>query len=130
MENIVPIEEFGTFVQECVAEINKGLAASRASGILVEMPESLQVSALVVRRWQPEEFQIIGAKESKEEGLQGGITTETQVGTTTETQGGSTAETQEGDSTETVSSNDQSSKQDASENKHTQKTETETNYTS
>lgn len=112
MENVVPIEQLDDFVREMVMQVNAGLAAVRADGVLVEMPQSIQITAVVVKEWQPESLEILGERETNESGRQGGTTSETQSGGETQSQTG----------------NDQSTRVDRGTNTHKQTTDVDTTF--
>jgi hypothetical protein len=113
MQNVVPIAELGGFIEEVITQMNNGLVATRAKGIVVEMPDAIQITATVVQTWQPETLQIVGVRESQENGKQGGKTTQSESG------GGN----------EITTSKDNSTRNDNGENRHQQTTDTDTTYT-
>ncbi len=82
MENIVRIEELDACVAETLLAIQRGVAKARAEGgIIVDLPQEVQFSALVVREWQA--LETSGGQFSETTEHQGGGSTETVKGTET-----------------------------------------------
>lgn len=108
MENIVRIEELSDFVNATLTEINRGVAAARADGLVCDLPKEVQFSVLVVKEFQALELQGAVVSESVE--TQGGGSTETSTGEEkqqTESSGKSTASKKGRDQTDGEDAHDQ-----------------------
>lgn len=73
MENIVRIEELAGFVNATLTEINRGVAAARAEGLVCDLPKEVQFSVLVVKEFQALELQGAMVSESIEERGEGSV---------------------------------------------------------
>jgi hypothetical protein len=113
MENVVPIEQLDAFISEIISKVNAGAWEARQKGIAANLPEAIQISAIVVRQWQPESL---------------AATTE-RAGTETGKQGGKTQETQSGSQTESANNSEQSNSTAGVTDTHKQTATTETSYT-
>ena len=70
MENIVRIEELSDFVAATLTEINRGVSAARAEGLLCDLPKEVQFTVLVVKEFQA--LELKGATISESETEEGG----------------------------------------------------------
>lgn len=132
MENIVRISDLSRFVQDTLDGIRNGVAAARATGLLVELPEEVSFTALVIQDWQALEITGSDKTESREE--QGGGTTEVQNSSNAETRkqnssqlrkDGSTGDKTERQTTKNTASESRTVTQNGPDtNEHIQKNET------
>lgn len=113
MENVVPIEQLDSFIEEVIAKVNAGAWAARQKGVAANLPEAIQFQVTVVKQWQVESL----------------AATVERLSTQSEHQGGTTRETQTGSQTETASNNEQSNQNDGGTNTHKQTTTTQSVYT-
>ena len=85
MENVVPIANLPAFIEETVLQVRTGLAQARIAGTLVEMPEVIQFSVIVVKSWQPELLAYDSVDIGTNTGGQSGSTTTITNGTSVDT---------------------------------------------
>jgi hypothetical protein len=130
MENVVPIEKLPEFIREAIMQVNRGLYETREAGILVEMPDSLQISAMVIKEWQPEDLGYNSNRISTDNGTQSSTSNDAGASTSTDTQNSTSNDTGTSNSTDTGTSNSTDSGNNEGSSTQLANSESETTYSS
>jgi hypothetical protein len=143
MENVIPIDQLESAIDQAVEKMARGVATLRAKGIMAEMDEEVSFQAVVVFDWQSlniakdevgETTGIQGGTTSEVQGgstssRQTGTTTSKQTGTTTSNQTGTTTSDQTGTTTTNREVNEDRHEEQQTDYGHDEKTTVDTSYT-
>lgn len=69
-DEVLRLEDISDFIEEVVAKVRDGVAASRKRGILCDMPDEITFSVTVVKEWQALEIKGVEETTSKSESKQ------------------------------------------------------------
>lgn len=119
MENVVQIENLAAFLEDTVAEVQRGLFKARQRGLVIEMPEEIDVTVIVIARDGFQALELQSTEQSTQEEIQGGEQVSKEVSAERAQSGGSSNSNETTSTTETQTS----------ENAHNQLSEQLTTYT-